>query len=90
MEKDQGKALEQIVFSGEFRRATALFILPPVAAGAIGLAAGCAGPAAYRDYACDPLKSHRHDPHIEQTTSTGTWSLSADVVMVYQWAGKPI
>jgi len=92
MEKDQ-KTLEQLfaefVFSQKFCRDTAMVILPPVAVSAISFAGGCAGLAAYGDYACDPLRHQRHELHIEQSTSTGALSLSAaDVVMVHQLSGR--
>jgi hypothetical protein len=89
MEEDQ-KTLEQLlaeVFSDKFRRDTALFILPPVTAGAIGIAAGCAGLAAYGDYACDPLKHQRHDQHVEQSTSTGSLSFSTEFATLI-WPGR--
>ena len=90
MEKDKKGSFEQlfgeVVFSERFRRDTAIFILPPVAAGAMGFAAGCAGLAAYGNYACDPLKHQRHELHIEQSTSTGSLSVTADVVIAYRWS----
>ena len=76
--------LAETVFSEKFGRRTAMFIIPPLTAGAIGFAGGCAGLAAYGNYVCDPLRHQRHDLHIEQGTSTGSLS-AADVVMVSQW-----
>jgi len=54
------------VFSGKFKQYTARFVLPPFAAGSLGLAAGCAGFNPSRESACDPMYVQRHDKHVEQ------------------------
>lgn len=61
--------------SDKFRRNIALFTLPPVVAGAVGVAAGCAGVSVFDNVACDPILYQRHDKHVEEmSTSTGTAS----------------
>jgi len=72
MEDDPKTDLEKavaVVFSPKFRQYTAAAILPPVAAGALGVAAGCLG-WNLGEVACDPYLLNRHPQHIEQDAST--------------------
>lgn len=86
MDADRKKKLEQVlaagVFSDRFRIYTALVALPTFAAGAAGAAGGCAG---WRtsEMACDPAKHHRHQEHIELSTSTAVASFSVSGLGTY-------
>jgi hypothetical protein len=70
------QSLVEALFSDKFRNRTASFTLPPFAAGAAGVAAGCVGFYAYGNIACDPMFYQHHPKHIEIAVSTSTAPVS--------------